>query len=338
VIFATSQTFMTGAIGGRAAADHICQTAATGAGLPGTFVAYLSTQGGFDGGAAVNAASLVANARGWVRTDGLPVADKPSQLTSGSLWYPVDHDENGNRITTTLSVMTGTDGSGNVVTGGTCGDWTESTGAVQQNAGLVSAGTAAWTNWTEQACTLPGRLYCLQTSQNVAVTVPATQGRTMFVTSVGWDTSTGLAGADALCASDAKGANLSGTFLALLPTDTASAISRFDTTGTPWIRVDGVPIVAQASDMATYSLLAPACLSSKGAYETYGGAISGSTSISMAATDANDCVGWTTKVSPNKVMLTRTDATIVPGYTNAFGDLGATWSCGTNWPIICMQP
>jgi hypothetical protein len=336
IAFVTSQVFSTGNLGGRAGADAACQTAATHAGLAGTFVAYLSTTGAFDGGAAESATTLVAGARGWVRTDGMPIADKPTQLTSGSLWWPIDHDENGNRVSTNLTVMTGTDGSGAVVPGETCGDWTQTSGS-QQHYGLLSGGTAGWENWGTQSCSTPAHLYCLQTSYTTPVTVTPAVGRKMFISAHSFNTSTGLAGADAVCAGDATAAGLSGTYLALLATDTTSAISRFDTTGTPWVRVDGIPVVATAADMATYSLIAPACLDSKGNYETYGGAISGSTSASTPGTDAQTCVNWTTSTtSVIQALLTRTDATIVPGYTNAFGDL-STWACGSLWPIICLQ-
>ena len=202
--------------------------------------------------------------------------------------------------------------------------------------GDLGAGTPSWENWGDEACTSTARLYCLQTTLTQPVTVTPAAGRTMFVSSEGFDTSSGIAGADALCASDAKAAGFSGTYLALLATPTASAISRFDTTGAPWIRVDGIPIVAQASDMTNYDLIAPACLNSKGVYQTYGASVTGSATANAMGTAASTCNGWTVKVTTSDAINSRPDTTLVPGYTNAFGDMGP-WPCGTQTPVICLQ-
>lgn len=52
-----------------------------------------------------------------------------------------------------------------------------------------------------------------------------------------------------MCAARASDAGLVGTFKALVSTTTASAASRFSTAGPPWVRTDGIPIVAAAADL-----------------------------------------------------------------------------------------
>ncbi|HYL59494.1 MAG TPA: hypothetical protein VEU51_11520, partial [Candidatus Acidoferrales bacterium] len=65
-VFVTSSTF-DGNLGGQAGADADCASLASGAGLAGTFKAWLSTSG-------LNAKDKLGSARGFVRIDGQPFA------------------------------------------------------------------------------------------------------------------------------------------------------------------------------------------------------------------------------------------------------------------------
>ena len=67
----------------------------------------------------------------------------------------------------------------------------------------------------------------------------------------------GIQGFDETCAAQAGAAGLPGAYKALVATDGASAISRFDLNGPPWVRPDGVAIVARAADLADGKLIAP---------------------------------------------------------------------------------
>ena len=157
VIFVTS-TFVNGNLGGLAGADATCQTAAQGASLPGTFIAYLSTS-------TISAASRVQNARGWVRTDGLPVADTGADLAAGSLFYPIALDQKGNPTTTTNSWQaTGTTYQGVVYSGDTCGDWISSAAGSSASAGSPWAGYSGFENYFYLSCSQSFRLVCLQVS------------------------------------------------------------------------------------------------------------------------------------------------------------------------------
>src|SRR5205823_13490528 len=67
----------------------------------------------------------------------------------------------------------------------------------------------------------------------------------------------GIQGFDDACAAQATAAKLPGTYKALVASDGASAVSRFDLTGPTWVRPAGVALLAQASDLADGKLIAP---------------------------------------------------------------------------------
>jgi hypothetical protein len=104
----------------------------------------------------------------------------------------------------------------------------------------------------------------------------------------------GLADADALCATEAAEAGLSGSFKALLAADGYSAEDRFDTDGDVWVRPDGVAITATAADLFEISLFLTAinvtadASSYLGARRAWGGAGSMISEGSLATT----CNNW----------------------------------------------
>jgi hypothetical protein len=130
-----------GAFGGLADADAICATHAANAGHSGTFVAYLSTS-------TDNAIKRIQDARGWVRTDGLPVADLPSDITNGRLFYPIRLDENKADVGAAL-VWTGSGTTG--VHDVSCNDWTINSGPSGAY-GQADANSAPFTNFGMMGC------------------------------------------------------------------------------------------------------------------------------------------------------------------------------------------
>jgi hypothetical protein len=300
VIFASSRTYTSANLGGLAGADHECQTMAQNANLPGTFLAYLGTS-------TASASSRFQSARGWVRSDGRPVADTIQQLAAGQLLYPVLLDETGHSFATGGIGLTATKNDGSTDPTNTCSDWTVADPNGSVRAGNPFAGYSAWQAFYTVPCSGNGdtfRLYCLQNTQNVAVAAPQAQGRLAFITrpilNSGWAPSGGLAGADAKCQSDATSAGLPGTYLALLSTSTASAASRFDLTGAPWVRPDGVQVFAQASDLNSFTLASPIVLSADrlsyfGNYYVW----NGSTTTTTVGTSASTCGDWTSHTAPD---------------------------------------
>ncbi|MDQ3369520.1 MAG: hypothetical protein M3680_29175 [Myxococcota bacterium] len=224
-MFVTSTQQAPAAFGGLAGGDAVCQARASAAGLPGTYVAYLSTS-------TVNARDRIASARGWIRTDGNAFADDVASLFSGVVFYPPAVDENGVLIGATAVVATGSNASGNLGDAN-CGNWTVASGT---RVGRPYSGATTWTNFIVSGCAA-SHLYCFGTDRTTPVAPPAPAGRRAFV-APGFTPAGGLAGADAHCASAASAAGQSGTFRALLATAAATAASRF-TVGA-WYRLDGV--------------------------------------------------------------------------------------------------
>lgn len=236
--FVTSANVL-GTFGGLAGADAICANAATAAHLDGTFVAWLSTS-------TVNAKDRLSGSSGWVRTDGAPfAADVPSMLT-GKLYNPLDLDENGAAVNVTTDlVWTGTDMNGGGVTGDMCDDWTAGVGIVV----YVGAGGSEFTgSGLEHNCgVFSHHLYCFETGHNAVVHPSGSTGRIAFVSAAA--ALNGLPGLDAQCASDAAAAAIPGTFVAAVPTETATLESRFPTDAKPWRRVDGTIISATSTSL-----------------------------------------------------------------------------------------
>jgi hypothetical protein len=241
-----------GNFGGIAGGDAICQRLAVNAGLAGTYHILLSTT-------AADWTTRIAGARGWIRVDGEPVGDQT--IGTGAGLYNIRLDEHGTDVglSTYWSV-------GNTLTDGTtCSAWTSSvggsTGDRQANFAVTTQSATLGGPFTDgvDACNVMRRFLCAEVDRNVAIARIATSGRLAFMTRTAWDTTTGLAAADQLCASEALGASKVGAFRALLPTSTASAISRFDTSGPPWVRADGTPLLvtAKSFESATFLDVAP---------------------------------------------------------------------------------
>ncbi len=215
-----SSTEHDGALGGVTVADGICQSRATEAGLPGTFVSLLrdSTRGHID---------LLAGSRGWTDVTGVPIADVPEDWFTGGMIYPLSRDEYGVAYSEAETIFTG--GTS------TCGDWMSTTGL-----GGIGRPNAAFFDFGSGQCITPRHLPCVEIGRVTSVRPPIAEGRDAFVTDSGFVASSGYTGADALCMSEATGAGRSGTFRALLEDDTTPGPSRFSLVGLPWRRTDGV--------------------------------------------------------------------------------------------------
>ena len=264
IVFLTPPTMTPGAFGGLAGADAECQMLATQAGLPGTYVAFLSTS-------TVRAIDRLAGARGWRRPDGAPFVDTSLDILTGRVYSIPIVDATGARpgsLNGSVPVVTGTAKSGDPSIGLMCNDYTST-------AGLSSIGTASATRgsfiyFASGSCGAGQRIYCFGIDRNVALaprTPTSTSDRRAFLSSP-WIPGGGLAAADAHCQADALAAGITGTFKALLATSTASAASRFSTTGAPWMRLDGIRIASTANALLgdTRLMLEPLNLTAAGAY------------------------------------------------------------------------
>jgi hypothetical protein len=293
VAFVTPRTVVPGSLGGLAGADALCQSAATQASLPGTYVAWLSST-------TTNAIDRLAGSRGWVRSDGLPFADTAADIAAGRIFTPISLQADGSEqvFQQIPDVATATAADGTVAPPGsgvgTCGDWTSSNGS--STGGDLNT-TAGWTTGgLLNTCSMPTRIYCFGIGNNVPVT-PSDSGRRAFISNP-IQPGNGIGALDTQCQSDATAAGLVGTFLAFVATTTAPANSRFDGTGPLWVRVDGVRLAPTAADVMSLGQRIPLDLHADQTLaagvliiETWTGA------TAPTALGVNTCMDWTVGTS-----------------------------------------
>ncbi len=267
-----------GNFGGVAGADMKCNQLAVAAGLTGTYAAMLSdTTTGW--------LAHLGSARGFVRTDGEPLADRATELDD-AIRYAVRLDESGNDV----GVLTrwvchyGNTGTNR------CADWTSAlstdTASVVssvQSLRLDSGGASA-------TCDTSRRLMCAGIERQVTLAPIAEVGRFAFVSTTLWSPDTGIAAADAVCQADADASSTPGSYRALLATSTASALSRFDLAGTRWVRRDGVAMLPSTAQWATAALFDAAPVEGTSAIG-YQLIITGTRSLGQVAT-GNNCGDW----------------------------------------------
>jgi hypothetical protein len=317
-------------MGGLAGADTKCSTRATSAGLTGTWRAWLSTS-------TVNASSRLTGARGFVRADGQPFADQVSDIVAGRILNPLTIDETGNDRGR-QDVWTGTDNNGTLETPiETCGDW-GSTGASGWE-GMSSGGPGIWSNeGASSSCNSFAFIYCFDVSHANALTITPVSGRTAFVSSGSFDTTTGISGADTLCQNEALGASLpnASQYKALLSTSTASAASRFDLSAgsQPYVRPDGIKIADAPAIASGIALKSGIWQHANGSYVSALGAgvWTGSLLPNTAGSLTSTCKDWSA-------------ATSATGETGASNQTDPAWwasgsnvPCGTPLSIYCLQP
>jgi hypothetical protein len=286
-MFVTSTQQPAGSLGGAVGADALCNQRAGAAGLPGTYVAWLST-------AAQSAAAHVGNARGWLRPDERPFADSLSSLTAEHhILYPPRIDETGHDIGSGFAsqdVATGTlpDGTGT----GDCAGFSSTSGDVI--IGFASWASGWFTHAAQVPCGQPSRLSCFGVDQATAIVLAPLSGRRVFTTSGTITGATGIAGADLLCNQEAAAAGLGGSYKALLATQAQSVAGRFVVSGTSVVRPDGV--IAANSEVALFDsqLLAALGITAKKqvADTVFDVAWTGATSPRATAMPQGDCADW----------------------------------------------
>lgn len=316
--FVTSLTYPA-TLGGLAGADTMCMQRAAAAGLPGQFVAWLSTS-------TVHALSRLAGSRGWRLVDGTALADHPSDFATNATLAPLALDELGNDVRATgVSVWTGT--STGQFSGQACDDWTVNLASSNAHVGTPSGGGSRFTDSGTPTCDALAALYCLEIGNVARVAVESRLGRYAFVSSVQWrPNARGLASADPECQFDATRAGLPGSYRALLGTSAQIARSRFDLTRGPWRRVDGVPLAATAEALFTAplrdSFLARAADGGVSSLETWAG---------DPSVLAGRCTDWTVPASADTGPVGVTSLTGTAFFESHAG------SCDRGYALVCLQ-
>lgn len=306
-------------MGGLAGADAICGAAARQAGLPGNYVAVLSDE-------TTQAVDRLEGARGWIRLDGLPVADRPIDLLQGRMWHPVNIDETGQTLIGSL-IITGTYGSGAYDTRSNCQDWTSTSVDDLYRRGRSGRTYDDWLSSGASSCDSNGHIYCFGTDLDVQLEVESTQGRIAFVSQASMPADAGIDAFDATCQTEADAAGFGGTFLAFIGTTTASPLSRFTTDGATWVNTAGFPIVPTAATLSiSADIVAPVGFTAEG-QPTLAAAWTGARSP-VESTNFN-CENWT--------VSTEGGATVaVAGGTESWLDTEFV-GCTADRSVFCFQ-
>jgi len=319
--FVTSAT-TTGNLGGREGGDALCNSLAAAAGQPGEYFAWLSTS-------TASAVDRMRGARGWIRTDGLPVVDTLDDF-QGDMFYPIQVDE-ARRNVGIVSVLTASTGAGRLGPPGgvPCADFTSGLpGGTVVDGGNTSAIGFRFSSFNQAACSVLRPIYCFGVDREVAIRPRPDDGRVAFV-SGGFLPAGGRAGADQFCRSEASRLGLTGSFKALLATSTASPASQFDLTGPPWVGLDGVRITATARAFfeAAQWDTAPKPDGAQG----NGGTWVGGTTLTQPGTLQNTCNDWTSTAGNADVGSI--------GMTNArdFFHFFGSSPCNSATPLVCME-
>ncbi len=322
VAFVTSAT-TTGAFGGIAGGDAMCASAATKVGLPGEFVALLSTTGAL-------AWDRLGTSRGWIRTDGVPVADTIDDLIAGVMFNPLDRDEAGARVTTTTSAWTGTTSTG-AVAQEKCADWTTTSGF--GNSGYIGGAMPELVvplNVYITTCADLYALLCFEIGHDVTVGPNPTSGNRLAFLATSAMHGGGVGALDSQCQSEATAAGLPGTYLAAVASQGVTIASRFGA-GAPWARPDGTVIAPTTT--ALFDGSDPDSFVNQLADGTYAG---GSTVVrtggSPLVTGASNstCNSWTSIGNANSLSGRRIARS---------SSMWALYSspCGASQSTLCLQ-
>jgi cysteine-rich repeat protein len=285
IAFVSGGSLTVAAMGGAAGADAFCGRAAATGGLAGHYVAWIGdTNSG-------TIAARLGNARGWLRPDGKPFLDT---FSPGYNFYPPEVNELGAHLDHTAVVAAGFSDTPQM-----CSNWTSS-GTDVFNYGDPTGGWSSWLGLSASTeCSGMFRIYCFGRDYTSPLTFTKASGRLAFVTNATFAPTGGLSTADSLCQSEAVAAGWPGVFLAMLATSTASPASRFNLSGAPWVRLDGVQLVANAADMFAPNgrMLAALDLTSAGTFVLNQSGWSGTTSPQAAGTIATTCRDWTSSAA-----------------------------------------
>jgi hypothetical protein len=256
LVFATAQTFGYdfGKSGGAlVAGDAACAAAASSAGLTGTFVAFLSVTGVDARARLVVPGSGGTPPRGFVRMDGLPIADSISDLLDRhDVYYPVAFDENGKDQPAEVFTGSQVDGTFEATTAN-CVDFTSLDDSNVASLGSPGGGPT-FARHRYSGCGSDGThpIYCVMVDKTAAVSAPvAATGRRIWVSKNGFSSGGGLGPAMSLCSAE-KPAGVT-SVAPLLSLSTRAAADLLDAAAL-YVRPDGVPVGTGAAIAAELHL------------------------------------------------------------------------------------
>jgi len=277
--------------------DTICNDLATAAGLNNgagnAYLAFLSADSPSGGAPSANALDRLGSARGFIRGDGKPFGDLPSDFTSTrEIFHPVLFDETGFFDPIAGAVATGTADNGS--TASTCDDWTSTSAGdfftradYKSGPGTIAIGVIG--------CQFGDpRIFCVMNTETDPIVHPPKTGKVIFMSNSGLT----IPGddPDAKCEADKPAGT--GAVKALLATTTTPASAHLDA-GTTYQRPDGFVIGTGAEIIAVATAATVPPLLDSGLWQsgngTYPGAFvwTGQSDINAVGTVASTCNDWT---------------------------------------------
>ncbi len=334
LMFVTANGSYTGALGGLAGANSICDGAGTAAGLPGPFIAFLSSS------TQPMSARLPSGDTRWVRPDGELIAASQAQLLNGQLSSPILLDENGAVVATTntASAWTGTFPGGSA-SANTCTDWTST--ATSGTPGIPTTTATSSIAASFGGCTIQHHLYCMQTGGRVVSVPPPIPADAvyMFTSHMVGTGGIGIAAMDAACNNEAHAAALPGNYVALVSTSSVTALTRAVLYGT-LTRPDGWIIGRHSSTSSVLTfgqMVNTAAVEAGRAWVPYTSTWNGM--AGNASGSQQTCTNWTNSTS--SVTGSIGDPTSVA----QAGTLAGNWAwggnssgtCSTSYRWVCIQ-
>lgn len=319
-VFVTSTQHQPGELADLTTADNICQQRASSAGLFGHYVAWLSTEN-------VAAAQRLGEARGWQRTDGLPVADRRGDLLAGRLYYPPAITELGTQLPAGTQVVTGTSPNGELFSGENCQNWTSLPATAA--AGIATATTDLWTLSSYLSCEDPVHLYCFGTDLHYQIAPTAVTNRLAFVSTGTYSPGTPVSTADAICATEATAAGLTGgPYYALLGQTGTAASARYRSGG--WSRVDGISLANTSADFFS-GPGAPLNVTAMGDYVGNHAVWTGSANLTAVSQPVDNCSNWVSTTGSLQAFYGIAGQSGTPSYNS-----GRASCAGTALRVYCL--
>lgn len=312
LIFTTQLTYSIAELGpGANVADQRCQSAASTAGVAGTFQAWIHTASN------TPEARLPNTTGGFVRADGRPVAATAAALMNGELWYSPGLGIDGLPVPNAVSWVGGPSDH--------CGDWNDN-GALA----LVTVpdiGTSEWQNGSPQPCNEARSLVCVQTDSTYEQPPPEKRtGRVAFVASTTLSGDVTLSAFDSQCQIDAEAQGLApGVYRALIAEDGKSAAGRF-IPGGAIVRPDGQLIAENLAGLDTPLL--PIAQFADGTFAS-GQAHTGAATPNTAGDATSTCANWSSTGG------SATQAVVAKSGSGWFA--GESGDCLSSARFFCMQ-
>lgn len=223
-----------------------------------------------------------------------------------------------------VSVVMAGSGTGRVISnppGIDCGTTCSARFAVGANVTLTATPdlNQTFAGWSGSGCT--GTMPCaLVVGGDPAVTATFHAPNVAFVTSTTQNANFGgVAGADAICASRAASAGLSGTYRAWVSSSSSSAMSRLGT-ASGWVRRDGRPVAASATALLAGRILYPIALDEMGGVSSAQDPAIWTGTLGTGAASGALCMDWTVSTS------------------SLFGSSGRAFSGTNEWTSTAATP